>query len=134
MLTTDLLHRTLHFAFILSAILISGCQSDMEPIDCYEIGVIGGEQCTLGTLVSIKNLKNVGETIQYYDGITYKNVVRIYSEVSIPRASKGFIQFREFDREKDRELRDSYAAICLAILAPYPVPTIVATFWSEEPC
>lgn len=96
--------------------------------------MIGGEECTLGTLVSIKNSKNVGETIRYRDGKTYSNVVRIYSEVNIPNAKKGFIQFREFDREKDAALEQSYATICLAIFAPYPVPTMVATFWSEEPC
>lgn len=106
----------------------------MEPLDCYEIEVLGGEQCTLGTLVSIKNSRNVGETIRYMDGKTYSNVVRIYSEVTIPTASKGFIRIREFDREKDSELEQNYATICLAIYAPYPVPTKVATFWSEESC
>lgn len=115
--------------------LFSGCKSeDFDPNGCFEIEVIGGEQCTLGTLVSIKNSEKVGETIRYYDGKSYSNVVRIYSEVTIPNATKGFIQFREFDGEKDGELRDSYATICLAIFAPYPVPTMVATFWSEAPC
>lgn len=90
--------------------------------------------CTLGTLVSIKNSKKIGETIRYSDGKTYSNVVRIYSEVNIPNATRGYIQFREFDQENDGELRDSYATICLAMFAPYPVPTIVATFWSEDPC
>jgi hypothetical protein len=134
MIRINFIRKTLLFAIATACILLSGCQSDTDPNDCYEVEVLGGEPCTLGTLVSIKNSKNIGETIRYSDGKTYSNVVRIYSEVNIPNATRGYIQFREFDQENDRELRDSYAAICLAILAPYPVPTIVATFWSEEPC
>lgn len=122
------------FAIAVASVLLSSCQSDTDPNGCYEIEVLGGEECTLGTLVSIKSSKNIGETIRYYDGQTYSNVVRIYSEVNIPNGTKGYIQFREFDRVKDLALEQSYATICLAIFAPYPVPTMVATFWSDDPC
>ena len=130
MINTDLLHRTLHFVFILSAIFISGCQSDMEPVDCFEIEVIGSDRCGGGMLVSVKNSEGIGEAITYYDGTNFKNVIRVYTLNSIPESKTAFIQIREFDPRRDND----FLRICQWLYAPFPVPTKVATFWSEEPC
>lgn len=133
MSTSNFFQKTF-FSIVLAGNLLSGCGSEPEPTDCFEIKVLGPEECTLGTLVSVKNSKNIGEAIQYSDGKMYPNVVRIYSEVPIPNSTSGFISLRDFDQEKDRALAERYATICLAIFAPYPVPTFVSTFWSEDPC
>lgn len=131
MLTTDLLHRTLHFAFVLCAILISGCQSDIDPNGCYEIEVIGQDRCGGGLLVSVKNSKAFGQSITYYDGNSHTNVIRVFTLVSIPESRIGFVRIRDFDPNTDEK---NFARICQWLYAPFPVPTKVATFWSEEPC
>ncbi len=35
------------------------------------------------------------------DGETYRNVVRIYPEVSLPSFKRGFIQYGDFDSQDD---------------------------------
>jgi hypothetical protein len=131
MINTDFLRKILQFVFILSAILILGCQSDMEPNECYEIEVIGQDRCGGGLLVSVKNSKALGETITYYDGNSYSNVIRIFTLVSILESRIGFVRIRDFDPNEDEK---NFARICQGLYAPYPVPSKVATFWSEEPC
>lgn len=131
MIDKDLFRRTLQLVFILSAILISGCQSDIEPVDCYEIEVIGQDRCGGGLLVSVKNSKAFGETITYFDGNSYSNVIRIFTLVSIPESRIGFVRIRDFDPNEDEK---NFARICQLLYAPYPVLTKVATFWSEDPC
>lgn len=131
MITLNLIRNTLLFAIVTASILLSGCQSDMEPIDCYEIEVIGQDRCGGGLLVSVKNSKALGETITYYNGNSYSNVIRIFTLVSIPESRIGFVRIRDFDPNKDEK---NFARICQGLYAPYPVPSKVATFWSEEPC
>lgn len=126
--TLNIIRKTLLFASV--CILLSGCQSDMEPIDCYEIEVIGQDRCGGGLLVSVKNSKALGETITYYDGNSYSNVIKVFTLETIPESSIGFIRIRDFDPNTD----DNFSGICLALYAPFPVPIKVATFWSEEPC
>jgi hypothetical protein len=131
MITLKLFRKTLLFAIASGCILLSGCQSDMEPVDCYEIEVIGLDRCGGGLLVSVKNSKALGETITYYDGNSYSHVIRIFTLVSIPESRIGFVRIRDFDPNEDGK---NFARICQWLYAPYPVPSKVATFWSEEAC
>jgi hypothetical protein len=124
---------SINLVFLLAVLAFVSCRDESEP-SCLEVEILGPEQCTLGTIVSVKSKKNIGETISYYDGRSYSNVIRIYSEVPISSAGKAFIQLRDFDPKGDEQLANQYATICLAIFAPLPVPTKVATFWSESPC
>ncbi|GMQ28459.1 hypothetical protein [Algoriphagus confluentis] len=122
--------NTLGKVFILFAILISGCQSEIEPADCYKIEVIGPDRCGGGLLVSVKNSRTLGESITYYDGNSYPNVIRLFTLVSVPESRIGFVRIRDFDPTED----ENFSVICQGLYAPYPVPTKVATFWSEDPC
>ncbi|PZV80281.1 hypothetical protein CLV31_11248 [Algoriphagus aquaeductus] len=122
-----------NLVFLLVVLALVSCQNESEP-SCLEVEILGPEQCTLGTIVSVKSKKMIGNTIRYFDGNTYSNVIRIYSEVTISSSGKAFIQLREFDPTRDEQLANQYATICQAIFAPFPVPTKVATFWSESPC
>jgi hypothetical protein len=127
----DLCLKSLIIGIVLFGILVSGCQSDMEPIDCYEIEVIGQDRCGGGLLVSVKNSKVFGQSITYYDGNSHINVIRVFTLVSIPESRIGFIRIRDFDPNTDEK---NFARICQWLYAPFPVPIKVATFWSEEPC
>ena len=119
--------------FVFTNVLFLSCHSDSDPA-CLEVEILGPEQCTLGTIASVKSKKKIGNTVRYLDGKTYSNVIRIYSEVPVLSSSKAFVLLRDFDPKADEQLANQYARICLAIYAPLPVPTKVATFWSESPC
>ncbi|WP_332910547.1 hypothetical protein [Algoriphagus boritolerans] len=103
MICTNLILKPLLFAIATACIFLSGCQSDMEPIDCYEIEVIGPDRCGGGLLVSVKNSNVLGETITYYDGNSYLNVIRIFTLVSIPESRIGFVRIRDFDTNEDEK-------------------------------
>ena len=120
--------NNLLLTIILAGIMVSGCQSDTDPA-CLEVETIGVDPCGGGILVSVTSPNNIGETITY-DGDTYSNVVKVFTTLSIPGSTTAYIQFRDFDLGKDQQ----FYGICLAIYAPYPVPSKVATYWSETPC
>ncbi|MBN7812009.1 hypothetical protein J0A68_13740 [Algoriphagus sp. H41] len=118
----------IYFFVFAVAICFMGCQSDTDPT-CLEVAMIGVDPCGGGMLVSVKKPENIGETITY-DGTTYTNVVKVFTTLTIPASTTTYIQFRDFDPEKDKQ----FYGICLAIYAPYPVPWKVATYWTEAPC
>ena len=117
------------FVFALACIIISGCESDIDPA-CLEVETIGIDRCGGGMLVSVKRPNGIGKTITYDDGKTYTNVVKVFTTLNIPVSTKSYIQFRDFDPEKDQQ----FYGICLAIYAPFHVPSKVATYWGESPC
>ena len=114
---------------ILISLAWSACQSDADPL-CYEVKVIGPDRCGGGTLVSVNRPSEIGNTILYYDGEIYTNVVKVFTKASIPATSIGYIDMRDFDPVKDQE----FSGICLALFAPFDVPYKVASFWRENPC
>jgi hypothetical protein len=116
------------YLYVFACIFLLGCQSDVDPV-CLEIEKIGVDPCGGGMLISVRSPDNIGETITY-GGVTYTNVVKVFSTLPIPSSTTSYIQFRDFDPEKDQQ----FYGICLAIYAPYPVPGKVATYWSEAPC
>lgn len=125
----NLVRKTLLFAIVTIGIQFSGCQSDIDPA-CLEVEMIGLDRCGGGWLVSVKSPVRIGETISYYDGKSYSNVIKVFTLETIPESSTVFIRIRDFEPNTD----ENFSGICLALYAPFPVPTKVATFWSEEPC
>jgi hypothetical protein len=129
MIRINLIRKTLLFAIASACILLSGCQGDTGPA-CLEVEMIGWDRCGGGWLVSVKSPARIGETISYYDGKTYSNVIKVFTLQTIPESSTGFIRIRDFDPKTD----EIFFRICLALYAPIPAPEKVAIFWSEEPC
>ena len=129
MIHANLVRKILLFSIALVGSLLMGCQSDSDPA-CLEVEMIGLDRCGGGWLVSVKSPVEMGESISYYDGETYPNVIKVFTLETIPESTRGFIRIRDFDPKRD----ENFYGICLALYSPFPVPSKVATFWIEEPC
>lgn len=122
------IRKAFFFVIAVASVLLSSCQSDINP-ECLEVEKIGYDPCGGGLLVSVKSPVEIGETISY-GGNTYSNVIKVFTLLTIPESTTGFIRIRDFDSEKDK----NFFRICLHIYVPIPAPVKVATFWSENPC
>ena len=127
MMMIEIWARTLPFVIIMASFLLVGCQYDSVPAACYEIEFVGKDNCRGGILVSVISQKQIGETLTYSDGKTYPNVIMVYSEVEPPSFTKGFVQIRDFDKNREIICPPNNNTIS-------KVPTKMAVFWSEEPC
>ena len=127
MMRIKIIPKNLPLLIAIASFLFSGCQYDTEPTKCFEIVVVGKDNCRGGILISVNSRKQIGKTITYSDGKTYTNVIMVYSEVSIPDFTYGFVQIRDFDKRRDINCPPNYNAVS-------EVPAKIATFWSEDPC
>ena len=118
------------FALLLSAF---GCNEGSE-VSCVRGTIIGYEQCSNAALIRVEDQHQIGKELQFYDKVSYDNVVRAPGEFGQYGTSTIYFQYRSFDRDRDQELFSYSASPCLAIYAPLDVPTIVITNYALNPC
>ena len=110
------------------------CREDEVPSACIRGEVIGYEQCTNAVLVQVDEDHAIGDEITFYNKRSYRNVVRAPGVFGEYGDSAIYFQYREFAVEDTILFKP--AMICLAVYAPFHVPTIVVTGFSTAgpPC
>lgn len=108
-----------------------GCHEN-NP-DCISGSVIGYEQCTNAVLIEVDN-SPIGRELIFYDGSEHKNVVRAPGEPGQYGNSFIYFGFRPYKKDRDNGLFISSESPCLAVYAPFDVPTIVITGFSTTGC
>jgi hypothetical protein len=121
-----------NFAAILFLLMSFSCKDDSIS-NCISGIVVGYEQCSNAVLIKVNNSHPIGGSMHYYDNTPYDNVVRAPGLRDQYGKGKIYFSYREYDRDNDQDLFQA-GSPCLAIYAPFDVPTVVITAYSMQGC
>ncbi|WP_186755801.1 hypothetical protein [Echinicola salinicaeni] len=117
------------FSIVLGLI---SCKNEDDFPSCIQANIIGPEQCSDFILAEIISPGGIGKNITYYDGNSYKNVIKLIPNTGIQHITSGHYNVRDFDPEMDSGL--SKPVICQALYAPYNLPAMVVKAFSDTNC
>ena len=124
--------KKLFCVFFAVELIMSSC-SDHEDSNCISGTIIGYEECTNAVLIQVESGSPIGGSLTYYDQTVYENVVRAPGPIEDSEAGTIYFTYRAYNHESDKKLFEN-SEPCLAIYAPFDVPTIVVTGFSAVSC